>query len=189
MTLEITRGTVPPEDGVYDAPPDEAPGTDDTEATGWFNAEYPHSTQEHPYGYFPDGKGGYDFSRPRKRRPHNRTSSGVSSVATSGRADSTARTAALMLARMNGLVGVALIGFGMPISGQALKDGNEVFKDMAYEALQADPVLARKILSAGASSAKGQLTMAYVMLGGSIAPLAAQEIKAKRRLKEEELES
>ncbi|HEY6022457.1 MAG TPA: hypothetical protein VIY48_22125 [Candidatus Paceibacterota bacterium] len=179
MSIAIAEGTVPQDETPSFV--DEAPATDATEATGWFNPEYPHSTEEHPYGYFPISASNPDpdFSRPRKRRPHNRSGSG-SSVATSARADTTAKTAAAMLSRMNSFVGMALMSFGMPLSGQALNEANSVFEDMAYEALQTDPTLARKILSAGATSGKAQLTMAYVMLGGSIAPVAYMEVKSKR---------
>lgn len=180
MALSIAEGTVPQDETPESQ--DEAPVVDSTESTGWFNPEYPHSTEDHPYGFFPMSATdpSPDFNRPRKRRPHNRSSSGTASVATSARADSTARTAAKMLSRMNGLVGMGLIALGMPTSGAAIADAQETFEEMAYEALQTDPALARKILSAGATSGKAQLTMAYVMMVGQVAPAAYSEIKERR---------
>lgn len=181
MAIQISEGI---RDDVAPSHVDESPTVDSTETTGWFNPEYPHSTEEHPYGFFPDKDGEPDFSRPRKRRPHTRSHGGT--VATSARADTTARTAARMLARMNSLVALSLTSLGMPTSGQQIKDANTVFEDMAYEALQTDPSLARKILSAGASSGKAQLTMAYIMLAGTVAPIAYGEIREKRLNRVEE---
>lgn len=185
MALQISEGVRD------DEPPrqlDESPELDKSEGTGWYNADFPHSTEEHPYGYFTDGDGNPDFTRPRKRRPrgYGKTST---SVATSARSDNTAKTAARMLARMNALVALSLTTLGLPDSGMQIKDANDVFEEMAYEALQTDPALARKILSAGASSGKAQLTMAYVMLAGTVAPIAASEIKAKRLAKLAEVET
>lgn len=177
MAIEITEGVVP-----QDIPPDLETFdgvVSGAESVGWFNPEYPHSTEEHPYGYFPDGRGGYDYSKPRKRRPHGKRES-TGDISTSARADKTAKTAASMLARINTFVGLSLFAFGMETSRDALLSGNDTFEDMAYEALLTDPVLARKILSAGATSGKAQLAMAYVMLGGSVAPVAYSELKAKR---------
>lgn len=182
MALQIGEGTVPQDDVPFTS--DDAPQTDDTESTGWFNADYPHSTEEHPFGYFPISASNPepDFTRPRKRRPHNRGgSSAGATVARSAQADKTAQTAAAMLARINSLIGMSLMSFGMPLSGGQIIEANDVFKDMAYEALQTDPNLARKILSAGASSGKAQLTMAYVMLFGSVTPVAMTEIKERRK--------
>jgi hypothetical protein len=181
-------------EGLRDEPPgkvDDPPTTDSTEHTGWFNPDFPHSTEQHPYGYFLDGDGNPDFSRPRIRRPrgYGKSSSSGSSVARSQQADGTAKTAAKMLTRINGLVALSLTSFGMPISGNQIKDANTVFEEMAYEALQTDPVLARKILSAGASSGKAQLTMAYIMLAGSVAPIAYGEIREKRLNSIQEVDS
>lgn len=169
---------------ISELPKDEPPDTSGQEATGWYDPAYPHSTEDHPYGYFADKNGEPDFNRPRKRRPHSR--SGGRSVATSDRADKVAETAAAMLARMNTFAGMALMSFGLPASGEALRDANKVFEEMAYQALQTDPTLARKILSAGATSGRAQLTMAYVMLGGSIAPSVISEVKARRAEQDEE---
>jgi len=181
MSLDMMEGTVPQD--IAPITEDETPTTDSTEATGWFDPTYPFSTEEHPYGFFPISATNPepDFNRPRKRRPHSRArGERLGSVASSSRADSTARTAAAMLARMNSLIGMGLVAFGMPLSGEVITDANKVFEDMAYEALQSDPALARKILSAGATSGKAQLTMAYVMFAGQIAPVAYMEVKQGR---------
>jgi hypothetical protein len=91
-----------------------------------------------------------------------------------------AAAAAALLARVNNLVGVSLHMFGMVNTANALVEANEQFEVMAREALATDPVLCRKILSAGASSGKAGLTMAYIMLGAQMTPAALQEYKAKR---------
>lgn len=177
MSLDILEGVIP----------DEAPATSDHDTPGlpdWFSADYPYSTEEHPYGFFNLPNGEPDYTRPRKRRPHGKRES-TGAVATSARADTSAKTAAAMLARLNTFVGLSLGVFGMDLTRDALLSGNDVFQDMAYEALLTDPALARKILSAGASSGKAQLTMAYVMLGGAIAPVGYGELKRKRAVPDE----
>lgn len=181
MTIEITETAGIPDD--YEEDP--SPIISGDPVSEWFNPEYPHSTPEHPYGYFPKSATNPepDFSRPRKRRPHGHHNISGGS-ATSTRSDNAARTAASMLARINNLFGLAFQAMGMPQSMETMKRANDTFEEMAYEALINDPALARKILSAGASTAKAQLAMAYVMLGGSIAPSVVTEIREKREAKE-----
>ena len=164
--------------------PDDAPPIDDDHT--WFNAEYPHSTAEHPYGFF-DKNGSPDFSRPRKNKPRSggapSPSGGVSTSAASQRS---ARAAAGLLSQMNMLVGISLITFGMPQTAMSLKEANSQFESMAYEALLNDPALCKKILSAGATSGKTQLIMAYGMLAMSLGPAAFVEIKERRNIVEGE---
>lgn len=165
-TLDISTGNIPM---------DEAPETEIT--TGLpFNPEYPDSTPDAPYGFFPDG-------RPRKRRPRGTgttaTSSGPRKTAAS---DSQARMAAAMLAQVNNLVGMSLALFRLPVTGAQITEANAGFEQMAYEALLTDPALCRKILSAGANSGKAGLVMAYAMLGAAVVPVAMQEMKESRRV-------
>jgi hypothetical protein len=48
---------------------------------------------------------------------------------------------------------------------------------MAREALATDPALCKKILSAGATSGKAGLVMAYVMLGATVVPTMRSEYR------------
>ena len=169
MNLNITPG---------ERPSDETPPVVE-EDQGWYDPEYPHSTPEHPYGYFPKSDGTPDFDRPRKRRPHGtRKSSGSGSAMPASPKQATA--AAAILARMNGILGMGLMALGMPMTATQLATANAEFESMAAGALSTDPALCRKILSAGASSGKAQLAVAYAMLGAAVAPTAALEIKTAR---------
>lgn len=154
---------------------DEAPPTDATSVTGDYDPEFPGSTEEAPYGYFPDG-------RIRKRRPkgHGKPSPVASGSRRSPASESQARTAAGLLARMNGLLAMSLGFSGLPTTAESIAESNAQFESMAYEALLTDPALCRKILSAGATSGKTGLIMAYGMLAVSIAPTAFVEIKERR---------
>jgi hypothetical protein len=175
MGFQISDGGAPPDDV-----PDDVTATN-TGPSNWFDPEYPHSTAEHPYGYFPLSDGSPDYSRPRKRRPHKR--GGGSGGVTVGRmpaSESQARTAAALLARANLFLGMGLAVFGLHLTVEMLKDANKEFEVMAYEALLNDPALCRKILAAGATSGKAQLMMAYALLGGSLAPVAYTEFRANR---------
>lgn len=190
--LMIETGSI--QDVPPDYPEDNEPITPPTPApvTEWYNKDFPHSTPEVPYGYFPNPDGSPDFSRPRTRKPRGYTgdakpspgkpASGSNSRVsrTTAASDAQAKQAASLLGTMNGLVGMSLAIFGMPVTAEALKDANEDFEEQAYLALLNDPALCRKILSAGASSGKAQLTMAYVALGASVGPAAWLEIQTRR---------
>jgi len=160
-----------------DSPQDTPPPT-----SGDYNPEYPGSTAEAPYGYKPDGT-------PYKRRPKGTGGASGSGTVKSPASDAQAKSAAYLLSRANVIVGISLAAFGMPMTTAALADANEDFEKMAYEALLTDPALCRKILSAGATSGKAGLVMAYASLGVSIMPAARDELRAKRLAKEAERES
>lgn len=179
----IGEGEVP-DDGTPDETPPFIPVTNDPDSLdnpdNWFDAQYPHSTKDHPYGYFPDKDGNPDYDKPRKRKPHSRRSSGSGVQGRMPATDKQARTAAALLARMNLFLGMGLGALGLPITGMELARANVEFEEMAYQALLNDPELCRKIMAAGTTSGRTQLTLAYVMLGGSLAPLAWKEVKDKR---------
>lgn len=157
-----------------DTPVDEPPDT--VNNLGDYDPLYPGSTPDAPYGYFENGN-------PRKRRPKGMGGTRISGVS---RSSNTAQAvaAAQMLARINGLVGISLNMFGMPMTAAMLADANKNFEAMATEALMSDPALCKKILSAGQSSGKAGLTMAYIVMGVSIAPGITAEYKMKRRAAE-----
>src|SRR6478609_5892190 len=64
---------------ISDIPPDypdelsPEPPVSNSQVTEWYNADFPYSTPENPYGYFENGDGTPDYTRPRKRRPHGYT--------------------------------------------------------------------------------------------------------------------
>lgn len=140
--------------------------------------EYPGSTPDAPYGFKDNGE-------PYKRRPYApRTSSGKSR-STSGKSnDALASSAARMLCQINSLVGMSLTVFGMPQTAMDIEKANSDFETMATESLRTDPALCRKILSAGATSGRTGLTIAYIYLAGSAFPSARSELQAKRREKD-----
>lgn len=128
---------------------------------------YPDATEEAPFGYTKSGR--------IRKRPIGSATRGSKSAAPAN-----AHAAARMLAQINGLVGMSLTMFGMTMTAEALSEANGSFEDMARDALANDPALCRKIMSAGASSGKAQLGMAYLVMGASITPAVLMEIKAKR---------
>lgn len=145
--------------GVTSIPRDVGPSTDPDNTLEPYDPRYPDSTPEAPYGYKPNGE------------PYKRHHSGHGKTASSGRSsnmpatEKQAATAAALLARLNTIFGFALTSAGMPRSAAALAENNDQFETMAKEALETDPALCRKILSAGATSGKAGLIMAYGMLG------------------------
>jgi hypothetical protein len=167
--------------GTAKAPLDESPEVEEQNDTGHvpFDPAYPDSTRDAPYGYKPDGT-------PYKRHHgKGKRSSGAGNMPAS---DKQAATAAALLARLNGLFGIALTVSGMPKAAVTLAANNGDFEVMAKEALLADPVLCRKILSAGATSGKAGLLMAYIMLGASTYPAMRDEYR-ENHPKELELEN
>ena len=170
-----------PDEGSADAREAPVIGT----STDWFNPEYPHSTEAHPFGYFPGSDGLPDFTRPRKRRPHGKRAPSSSPGTRMPATHSQAEMAANVLKTLNSYVAMSLSIVGLPMSSSQLVQANDEFRDMAYQALLNDPELCNRILSAGSTSGKAQLTMAYVMLGGAMTPMLVGEIKEKRAAKRE----
>lgn len=158
-----------------DAPTDDPPALEIAD----FDPEFPGSTPEAPYGFKEDGT-------PYKRRPKGSGTGGSKTPrSTASKANETlATSAARMLCQINSLVGISLTVFGMPETAMDIEKANAQFETMAIESLRTDPTLCRKILSAGASSGRTGLLMAYIYLAGSAFPSARSEIKAKRRIHE-----
>ena len=153
-------------------PDDAPPGTSMPEGATSFDPEFPGSTEEAPYGYKPDGT-------PYKRRPNGGGRPKGSGIKGKGN-ESNARAAANMLCMMNNMLGVSLSMFGLPLTGAAIADANAQFEVMAIEALRTDPALCRKIMSAGATTGKTQLILAYGYLGMSAFPAMREEYAARR---------
>ena len=154
-------------------PDDIAPETTDD-----FTPGYPGSTSEAPYGYKPDGTA-------YKRRPRG---SGGATLPSSGRRtaakEQDARQAAALLAQVNLLISMSLFVSGFTATGESIQDANERFESMAYNSLLNDPILCKKLLSAGTAGGKAGLVMAYViMLGAVIPPLRIElAIRKEERL-------
>lgn len=144
-----------------------------------FDPEFPGSTPDAPYGFFDDG-------RPRKRRPKGSSSGGGKATGPGTKSVAAAAQAASLLARMNSLMCIGFKMANMPKSAESLEANNALFEVMARESLAADPQLCRKILSVGASSGKGGLALAYLMLGANIYPDMRDEYKETRALAERE---
>lgn len=162
--------TLIPEPNDSDIPQDETP---DVATSGPFDPRYPDSTPEAPFGFKPDGT-------PYKRHHGGRGGSTVSTGRRSAASDKLAETAAKTLGTMNTLIGISLAAFGFNETAVSIAAANEQFENMAAEALLTDPVLCKKILSAGSSSGKVQLTMAYATLGMAIMPAVKNDVKRKR---------
>lgn len=162
--FEIGEGSIPP-------PDDTTPPT--VAANGDYDPAYPGSTPDAPYGFKDDGT-------PYRRRPKGTAGSKSPSKNTPA-TDRMAKTAANLLARGNSLMAMGLMALGLPMTASSMAEANDTFEELAYQALLNDPVLCKKILSAGAVSGKAGLAIAYGSLGMAIAPAAINEVKAKRR--------
>ena len=157
-------------------PKDEAPPL---EVTGDYNPEYPGSTEEAPYGFKDDGT-------PYKRRPRASGPARVSGRGNMPASNAQATQAAALLGRGNLLIAMVAGFAGMPKTAERITASNDSFEAMARDALATDPALCKSILSAGSTSGKAGLAMAYVMLGGSIFGTAREEIRELRKQEEEE---
>lgn len=171
-----------------DVPTDETPtqsqdaSTSGASADGdnWFNPDFPYSSEEHPYGYFPDGQGGWDFDKPRKNKPRGYGGKGSGVSKGHPASEKSARTAAKLLAQMNLFIGMGISAFGLRMTAQEIVAANDQFEEMAYNALLSDPKLCAKILSAGMSSGRSQLMFAYLALAGALTPVAMEDIRVIR---------
>lgn len=155
-----------------DIPADESPDIE-VSSTGDFDPDYPGSTPDAPYGFKPNGE-------PYKRRPNKSGTRASSGVTKSPANDSLARSAAGVLSTMNILVGMSISAFGMTQTSESIVEANKRFEVMAVDALRNDPALCRKILSAGTSSGKAQLAMAYGTLALAVFPAAKNDVQMLR---------
>lgn len=158
--------------GSAPAPSHESPEFDEPEIVSGhvpYDARYPDSTKDAPFGYKPDGTP--------YLRHHGARGGGKSSGPRMPATDKQAEMAASLLARLNDLVGLSLTMAGMPMSALTLASNNDRFREAARDALQADPDLCRKILSTGAVGGKAGLVMAYVILIGSTFPDMRKEYR------------
>ena len=126
--------------------------------------------------------------KPKKCPEHrkNGSKSGTSTVRKTNAANTKlAEQAADALALINSMIGaaVAMPFVGLEATAEAINVSNPTFRDMAAEALIADPKLARQILTAGGVSGKMALLMAYGMFGMAVAPVAYMELKARQEVK------
>jgi hypothetical protein len=156
--------------GVTAIPRDVTPSTDPEPDTGPYDSRYPDSTPEAPYGYKPNGE-------PYKRHHSGHGSRGSGTGSRMPATEKQAETAAALLARLNTIFGFVLTAAGMPESAATLAANNVMFESMAKQALETDPALCRKILSAGATSGKAGLIMAYAMLGMGTFPDMKREYR------------
>lgn len=99
---------------------------------------------------------------------------------------SLAAKASEALVQLNAVIGMGMMVTGFHKSGKAIFDGNDGFREQAYNALLTDPDLCRQILRAGGTSAKFSLIIAYGMFGASVAPTVVLEVREKRAEKEDE---
>lgn len=101
----------------------------------------------------------------------------------SGANASLARQAADTLGGVNELVGLGLMlapgPLHLPKTGSALVTANERFTEPAYNALLADPALARLIVRGGGISGKVALIIAYAMMLSAVVPVGVEELRAK----------
>jgi hypothetical protein len=172
--MQLTEEAIP----TTDLPPitlDESPVAEPSHTD--FDPEFPGSTPEAPYGYKEDGT-------PYKRRHGKRGKRTVVGGVVSS--DKQARTAANMLGQINQIFAMALASGRFPRTAEQIAIGNDQFVEMAYQALLSDPALCRKILSAGTTSGKTGLVMAYGMLALSVTPTVRQDIQAIKREREED---
>lgn len=129
----------------------------------------PADAEQAPYGYTKSGRV--------RTRPLGTSKRGKSHTPVT---PERAHAAASVLARLNKIVGTGLFVAGFHRTVEELADANEAFETQAAEALLDDPELVSKILSAGASSAKVALLVAYGGLAIDIAPTLIQESREKR---------
>src|SRR5665647_3253862 len=96
-----------------------------------------------------------------------------------------ARQAADTLGLTNSLLATGMrlipLPLRMPDTADALISANEPFIELAYDALLADPGLARAIVRGGGVSGKFMLIVAYAALAGAIVPVGIDEVKANRK--------
>lgn len=118
-------------------------------------------------------------------KPSRNTATGTPRKKGGGANAALARQAADTLGLTNSLLATGMrlipLPLRMPDTADALVAANEPFVELAYDALLADPALARAIVRGGGVSGKFMLIVAYAALAGAIVPVGIEEVKANRK--------
>jgi len=112
----------------------------------------------------------------RKSQPSTRRSVGSN--------DKLAAQATEALIQVNGLVAMTLVWAQMPMTSEALRNAEDVFREQTYNALLTDPGLCKTILKAGTTSGRMSLIIAYGMLALAVGPVARFEIQERKARRE-----
>jgi hypothetical protein len=99
--------------------------------------------------------------------------------------ESLARQAADTLLIGHGVVAFGAMGLGLDKTAEAIGTANTNFDARAYSALLANPKLCRMIVRGGSGSGAIMFFMAYAMFAMEVAPIAVEELRAKKAAKEE----
>lgn len=102
---------------------------------------------------------------------------------TKGNAATLAGQAVEALWQINGMGALIAMIAGFHGTAQAIRDREDVFRQMAYDALVTDPDMCRVILRGGVQSSKLTLIMCYGMFAAGIGPVFLMELKAKKEAK------
>ena len=101
-----------------------------------------------------------------------------------------AAKAAEALCQLNTIGAMLAMTAGYWSTGKAITATNDNgFREQAYNALLTDPELCKRILSAGTTSGKISLSIAYIMAGTSVVPYIVEDnkrLKTERALKREQ---
>ena len=129
-----------------------------------------------PYG----GRG----PKPKYCPEHKKVSAGKRSSKVTGAPASLAAQATGVLVQLNGIIAAVGMAAGMFKTASALAAANEGFQEQAYAALVTDQELCKLILTGGVKSAKLSLGIAYFGLGAAVLPVAAEELKEKKAVRD-----
>lgn len=100
-----------------------------------------------------------------------------------GNAATLAGQAVEALWQINGMGALIAMIAGFHGTAGAIREREDVFRQMAYDALVTDPDMCRVILRGGMQSSKLTLIMCYGMFAAGIAPVFLMELKAKKEAK------
>lgn len=114
------------------------------------------------------------------------TKGAKSSSGVKGGNERLAAQAADVLSGINDIVATGTMFVGFQATASMIAEGNEAFREQAYQALLIDPALAKTILRGGSSSGKIALVMAYAMFLAPVSRVAIQEYRMNASLRRSE---
>lgn len=159
---------------------DERPEMDSVPPAG--DVEYPCEVcgrEAGPYG----GRGRKPKRCPEHKRQQTKATRGPGAR---GNNVTLAEQATEALWQINGIVAFLAMISGFPMTGAAIQEREQVFREMCYNALLTDPNMCRFILKGGIQSSKMSLAVCYGMFAAGIAPAFMAEVKERRAKKEAE---
>lgn len=121
--------------------------------------------------------------KPTRCPEHKKTSTRSKAPGTKGSNATLAEQATEALWQINGMAAFLAMLSGFQMTGAAIQEREEAFRQQCYAALLTDPNMCRTILKAGTNSSKVALVACYGMFAAGVVPTLMMEMRMRKEAK------